>query len=196
VQANFDQIRNDVNNNASGGGGSGDIIGPLGAVDGNLVVFDGITGKKVKDGGSSSTGYRGAVVTPTAGQVFNAAGSTDAIWATTVVDTDSAFSALQPTRLTVPTGVTKVRLSAQFWANTNNNYFQMGFKKNGAALSPVVDVMVVGGVEAGIRNETQVRSYMVPCVAGDYFTFYINTSYDNIGQDTADRNWFEMQILG
>lgn len=36
---------------AGGGGGSGDVVGPSGAVANNLVVFDGTTGKLVKDGG-------------------------------------------------------------------------------------------------------------------------------------------------
>ena len=37
---------------ASGGGGSGDVVGPASATDGNLVVFDGTTGKLIKDGGA------------------------------------------------------------------------------------------------------------------------------------------------
>lgn len=38
--------------NAAGGSGSGDVTGPSSAGDGNLTVFDGITGKIVKDGGA------------------------------------------------------------------------------------------------------------------------------------------------
>jgi len=33
------------------GGGSGDVVGPAGAADGNVAVFDTATGKKIKDGG-------------------------------------------------------------------------------------------------------------------------------------------------
>ncbi len=36
--------------------GSGDVVGPASATDGNLVVFDGTTGKLVKDGGAPSAG--------------------------------------------------------------------------------------------------------------------------------------------
>jgi len=36
--------------NASGAG-SGDVVGPAGATDGNVAVFDTATGKKIKDGG-------------------------------------------------------------------------------------------------------------------------------------------------
>lgn len=33
-------------------GGSGDVVGPASAVDDNIAVFDGVTGKLIKDGGS------------------------------------------------------------------------------------------------------------------------------------------------
>jgi hypothetical protein len=34
----------------SGGGGTGNVVGPASAVSGDLAVFDGITGKVIKDG--------------------------------------------------------------------------------------------------------------------------------------------------
>jgi hypothetical protein len=38
-----------------GGGGSGDVVGPAASVDGNIAVFDGTTGKLLKDSGSAPT---------------------------------------------------------------------------------------------------------------------------------------------
>lgn len=38
---------------ATGGGGSGDVVGPASAVDNSIVVFDGTTGKLIKDGGET-----------------------------------------------------------------------------------------------------------------------------------------------
>lgn len=37
----------------SGGGGSGDVVGPASSVDSNIAVFDGTTGKLLKDGGAA-----------------------------------------------------------------------------------------------------------------------------------------------
>ena len=37
-------------------GGAGDVVGPAGATDGHLAVFDGATGKLLKDGGAIPTG--------------------------------------------------------------------------------------------------------------------------------------------
>lgn len=38
--------------NVFGSGGSGDVVGPSSAVDGDMAVFDGVTGKLIKDGGA------------------------------------------------------------------------------------------------------------------------------------------------
>lgn len=38
------------------GGGSGDVVGPASSTDGHLAVFDGVDGKKIKDGGAIPTG--------------------------------------------------------------------------------------------------------------------------------------------
>jgi hypothetical protein len=47
----------------SGGVGSGDVVGPASAVDGDLVLFDGITGKLIKSGGALATAVRAVVLT-------------------------------------------------------------------------------------------------------------------------------------
>lgn len=43
----------------SGGGGSGDVVGPASAVSGNLPTFDGTTGKLIKDSGLKVVGATG-----------------------------------------------------------------------------------------------------------------------------------------
>ncbi len=39
---------------ARGFEGVGDVVGPTGAVDGDIALFDGVTGKLLKDGGTLS----------------------------------------------------------------------------------------------------------------------------------------------
>lgn len=46
----------DVTIAASGGGGSGDVVGPASAVANNVVLFDGTTGKLIKDSGLALSG--------------------------------------------------------------------------------------------------------------------------------------------
>lgn len=38
-----------------GAAGTGDVVGPAGAVDGNIVIFDGVTGKLIEDSGINIT---------------------------------------------------------------------------------------------------------------------------------------------
>lgn len=45
------------------GAGSGDVVGPASAVDGDAVLFDGTTGKLIKDGGSFGSLVRATVLT-------------------------------------------------------------------------------------------------------------------------------------
>lgn len=45
-----------------GGGGSGDVVGPASSVDGDVVLFDGITGKLIKSGGALATAVRSVVL--------------------------------------------------------------------------------------------------------------------------------------
>ena len=46
ITGKFDRI-------GAGGGGGGDVTGPASSVDGNIVVFDGLTGKILEDSGFS-----------------------------------------------------------------------------------------------------------------------------------------------
>lgn len=86
-----------------GGGGTGDVVGPAGAVDLHLAVFDGVTGKLIKDGGPIPVGG-GDVVGP--GSAVN---SNFAQFDTTTgklikdgglsLDTDTALTANSNTRI-------------------------------------------------------------------------------------------------
>lgn len=46
---------------SAGGGGSGDVVGPASSVDGDVVVFNGTTGKSIKSA-TSGISYRGSTV--------------------------------------------------------------------------------------------------------------------------------------
>jgi len=61
VQANLDKIRDDVNASGAIAPGTGNVVGPVSAVDGNLAVFNGATGKLLKDGGLPPSGGASSV---------------------------------------------------------------------------------------------------------------------------------------
>lgn len=64
-----------------GGGGGGDVAGPASATDGNIALFDGTTGKLLKDGGKAisdfATAAQGAPSGGTTGQVLAKIDGTD-----------------------------------------------------------------------------------------------------------------------
>jgi len=55
VDINLFEILPDVITNIINDGSTGDVVGPASAVDGNLAVFDGVTGKLIRDGGGGVT---------------------------------------------------------------------------------------------------------------------------------------------
>lgn len=61
-----------LNPAASGGGGSGDVVGPASSIDGRLALYDGVTGKLLKQGSAPPTG------TNTGDQVASGVPITDA----------------------------------------------------------------------------------------------------------------------
>lgn len=80
-----------------------------------------------------SAAFRGALVRITADEPV--ADSTDVAipWDDTVYDTDSFWSAGTPTRLTVPAGVTKVRLKDDIdWTFGGSGYRHVWVHKNGS----------------------------------------------------------------
>lgn len=55
--------------------GDGDVVGPASSTDGNLAVFDGTTGKLLKDGGPPSGGGIGGSTGGTDNSVLRANGT-------------------------------------------------------------------------------------------------------------------------
>jgi hypothetical protein len=192
VMANLNQIRDNVNANASGGGGSGNVVGPASAVDGNIAVFDGTTGKIIRDGGATP-GYRGAVVRATASQSITAGPGVACVYDVAVIDTDSFFSGGAPTRLTVPAGVTRVRLLGEFVASGPfPNNVDIRLIQSGG--NPVPTVFSAFRPRADGLITAQLSSPVLACVAGDYFEFMVFADFA-LTTIEAPTNWFEIQVV-
>lgn len=99
-------------------------------------------------------------------------------------DTDNFFNGTNPTRLTIPAGVTKVRLWARCAlgdsATTTALYF--GIRRNG--LAPFDQAEDVGLPVVGQRvystgwadNIAQLSSAVISVAEGDYFELYMNAN--------------------
>lgn len=52
------------------GGGGGDVVGPIIATDGDVAIFDGVTGKLIKDGGTTLASILASIASITLGANF------------------------------------------------------------------------------------------------------------------------------
>ncbi len=148
----------------------------------------------------SSEPWRGALLRLSA----NLTGlATDAVitWNTVVSDTDSFWSAGAPTRLTIPAGITKVRLHAGIAheALATAGSVSAFFKKGGSFMgSPNMYSSSLSrqGTTGFTTNLSEARSVVLDVVAGNYFE--VATVFSMAGQDqvlASVNTFFELEVI-
>lgn len=63
ITGNLDLVEGSTTIISGGGGGAGDVVGPASATNNNIAVFDGVTGKLIKDGGKTIATLDSAIAT-------------------------------------------------------------------------------------------------------------------------------------
>ncbi|TGT72900.1 hypothetical protein EN802_13555 [bacterium M00.F.Ca.ET.159.01.1.1] len=152
----------------------------------------------------SSNPFRGALVKRTTSQAITTATETPVTWESAVYDSDSIWSAGSPTRLTVPSGVTKVRLKANVqWDISSVGFRYVAMKKNGADFdgrgASLIDSL------ASNYEWQNIGSAVVAVTAGDYFDLRVQHSKgSNLNllpsatsgsQTWSDLLWFSMEVV-
>ena len=117
----------------------------------------------------------------------------------TVYDTDAFWNAGNPSRLTIPAGVTKVRLQGSLSLKpsaTTGGVF-ISFEKNGAGSAVGSGVFTVRqGTSGYTNNDFAANTAVVPVIAGDYFKLRVNStssSWDDI--QAGNRTWFAVEVV-
>lgn len=114
-------------------------------------------------------------------------------WESSVYDTDSFWDAGQPTRLTVPTGVTKVRLLGNIEWQTSPTSQLVEIRQNGAGIVGGASFIVRGdgGYSNQIRN---IATAVLPVVAGYWFelSVFVATSGELRNEE---RTWFALEVV-
>lgn len=140
--------------------------------------------------------YRGAlgkitaVVNTTSGLptavLFNAEG----------YDTDNIHdNVTNNSRMTVPAGVTQVRLVANLqYGGSANGFRSLEIKKNGALLRECPQSVVLSA-DALAATQLNVTSPKLDVVAGDYFESFVNQSSGGLLGMQPDHTWLEMEII-
>ena len=143
--------------------------------------------------------HRGCLVYLDANQSTSTGGSATINFDQEDYDTDSIHdNSTNNERLTVPSGVTKVRLTARIsWSSNSTGYRQATILENGVNMlaEPSVTTNAVNGTD----TEILLVSAVVRVVANDYFTL---TAFQNSGGNLdvrgftdGRRTWFAMEIL-
>ena len=139
---------------------------------------------------------RGALVRIAANQSIVNTLVTTLAWDAEEYDTDSIHdNVTNNSRLTVPAGITRVRLSAKIqWGAAAAGYRQIYVRK--AAGTFFGQPETIYDVDSAISHQTDIISPPVVVVAGDYFEVFVyqnsGAALDVIG---LDGSWFAMELL-
>lgn len=141
---------------------------------------------------------RGALVKRTTDQSIPNNSFTAVAWDGETYDTDSIHdTATNNSRLTVPAGVTKIRLTSNITFDFNaNGTRQAEILKNGSAIN------ADGGARVHIGNQGTLPSFLnldtavLDVTPGDYFEIQVwQNSGGALGLASASETWFAMQIV-
>lgn len=138
----------------------------------------------------ASIGHRSALV-KRASDLINVDIRTATVmtWASAVYDTGEWFSTAQPTRLTVPPGVSYLRLSANLSISSHSvdTWLNAYIFKNGAAFAGMPRMMSdFGSSNPGVN----LHSAIIPVTLGDYFELFGQVENDTTVDITAASSWF------
>lgn len=144
----------------------------------------------------SSVPWRGARVSLTANQTFSAGIQAAVSWGAADVDTDNFWSISAPTRLTIPTGITRVRLTMQGrWNPNGSGVRQLMLAKNGSAtLEGRASTTIGAGTST--NHEHGARSAVLDVVATNYFEILgFQNSGGNLALLDSPATWFEIEVV-
>lgn len=139
--------------------------------------------------------FRGALLHLTADQTIGA--STAVPWDAADYDTDSFFDhAGDPTRLTIPSGVTHVVLSGGQQTNDSGLATQIAIflKKNGSTF-PGTPIQLLDLAAHGSTFQSM-ASPPIEVTAGDYFEFFYQPNGSGSGLIAGDFTYFAIQVVG
>lgn len=147
---------------------------------------------------------RGALVTKAATQVganFTAGSPVYGAyvsWDTVTYDTDKIFNAATPTRLTVPAGITRVRVSACASVDnvTASDWFYLVIDKNktAAGASSYTGEPQQAATLSNVNVRLSASSAIIPVTPGDYFELRLYNATDT-SVDVSSQSWFAMELL-
>jgi hypothetical protein len=143
-------------------------------------------------------GFRGAMAMLTSAFSVANASATPIDWDTTEYDTDSSFSGSNPSRLTVPPGVTRVRLvgGVFFASDTDTAARNVSIRKNGSTVQGGGLVQTDNGGSTPGNTALNVSSAVLSVVGGDYFELFARQdSGGALDVTVSDFTFFGIEVV-
>lgn len=161
----------------------------------NKIRNDVNTNAQARGAGSS---YRGASVTKSLAQTVNS-GATDLItFDTNIIDTDSIHStSVNTERLTVPSGVSLIRLRALIFGEFRNVSSSVpgGLLIVNSNLNGEIFRILSPLAFSELNSTRAFATPIIPCTAGEYFTLSLKNGATQ-ADDISTFSFFEMEIMG
>ena len=182
------------------GGGAGALndltdVSIAGATNGDVLQFDGAAWGVAGVGIFSRAllPFRGALMRRTANFSVATTGAYVAVpWQSAEYDSDAFWDTGQPTRLTIPAGVTKVRIVGNIEWQTSPTSQLVEVRKNGNSVLGGGSFIVRG--DSGYSNQMRnMSSAVLPVSAGDWFELavYVGTAGELRG---LERTWLAIEV--
>ena len=175
-------------------------VDATGALNGDLLRFDGSLW--TPDAGGVHTRiplpFKGALLQRSA-DLTNVSFPVLIPFESAAYDTDVFWDAGNPSRITIPAGVTKVRLqgcvSLKGSATTGGVY--VSFTKNGGGDVTGCGIFTVRqGTSGYTNNDFTASTAVLPVSAGDYFELRVNSTTSNWDDIQAStRTWFAIEVV-
>ena len=137
--------------------------------------------------------YSGALVKLKENQPFDSNTYAMAIWGGAIYNTDGYWDPENPTRLTVPKGVTKVKVLASIlWESNNDGFRQLRLKKNGNYTYGLPYVRYKAVSTSGATGTSSV----IEVEEGDYFELdVVQTSGKSINLREDPYTWMSIEAV-
>ena len=136
----------------------------------------------------------GALVKRTAVQSIPTGAWTAVAWDAEIRDTDSIHdNSTNNTRLTVPTGFSRVRLIGQAHFASGSGDRGIWIQKNGASFAGGPLTLIAASAGSHVQNAV---STFLEVSASDYFEMLVyQTSGANLDLSATDWSWFSMELI-
>lgn len=138
--------------------------------------------------------FLGALMYRSSALTIASSTETPVTWNATAYDTSSMWSAGAPTLLTVPVGVTRVRLTANVaWQVQVSGSRRIRIEKvGGGSYGYGVDSRVATSI---YETRHSAQTAILPVSAGDAFYLTVFSNYANPLDLMADRTWLSMEVV-